>query len=86
MLFKLESRGEVDRGMVYMTPLLAVVLTLISGFFLFIAMGHNPFEALYTFFISPLSTEYGISELLVKATPIVFAPKPNAETILDASP
>ncbi len=72
MLFKLESRGEIDRGMVYMTPLLAVVLTLITGFFLFIAMGHDPFEALYTFFIYPLSTEYGISELLVKATPIVL--------------
>ncbi|MDX1737016.1 MAG: ABC transporter permease [Alphaproteobacteria bacterium] len=72
MLLKLEARGEADRRMVYATPLLAVLLTLITGFFLFLFMGHNPFEALYTFFIMPINNSYGVSELLVKATPITL--------------
>ncbi|WP_235914087.1 ABC transporter permease [Curvivirga aplysinae] len=72
MFLKLESRGEANRNMVYLTPVLAVILTLITGFFLFLAMGHDPFEALYTFFIYPISNSYGISELLVKATPIIL--------------
>ena len=35
-------------------------------------MGFNAFFALHTFFISPISTTYGISELLVKATPLAL--------------
>ncbi len=72
MSLKLESRGEVSRTMVYLTPVLAVGLTLISGFVLFAIMGKNPLEALYTFFIFPITTSYGLSELFVKATPIVL--------------
>ena len=53
-------------------PIIAIILTLITGSIIFSLMGFNPFFALHTFFISPISTTYGISELLVKATPLAL--------------
>lgn len=58
--------------MVYLTPLLAILLTLITGAFIFAAFGHNPATALYTFFISPVTSQYGLAELMVKATPLIL--------------
>ncbi len=72
MLLKLEPRGEISRTASYLTPFLAVGLTLVAGGILFGAMGENPFLALFTFFIAPISSGYGLSELFVKATPIVL--------------
>ncbi len=72
MLIKLEPRGEISRTAAYLTPFLAVGMTLVAGAVLFAAMGENPLRALYTFFIAPVSTVYGFSELFVKATPIVL--------------
>ena len=58
--------------MVYLSPVLAIVMTLVVGGIIFAFMGKNPLEALYTFFILPISNSYGVSELLVKATPLVI--------------
>ena len=55
-----------------LVPVIAVILTLLTGSIIFSIMGFNPFFALHTFFISPISTSYGISELLVKATPLAL--------------
>ena len=55
-----------------LVPVIAVILTLLTGSIIFYIMGFNPFFALYTFFISPISNAYGISELLLKATPTCF--------------
>jgi simple sugar transport system permease protein len=46
MLLKLEPRGEASRAMVYLTPLLAILLTLIAGAILFAVLGHDPLEAM----------------------------------------
>lgn len=72
MSLKIEPRGEVSRNMLYITPLLAVLLTLVSGLGLFALMGKDPVQSLYTFFVSPISNAYGVSELFVKATPITL--------------
>ncbi|GAB4223965.1 MAG: ABC transporter permease [Kiloniellaceae bacterium] len=69
---KIEPRREVSRGLLYATPLLAVALTVLAGFFIFLAMGYDPFLSLYHFFISPLLTVYGLSELMVKAAPLIM--------------
>jgi simple sugar transport system permease protein len=58
--------------MVYGSPLLALLLTLVAGFAMFSFMGIEAVEALYAFFILPVSDSYGISELLVKAIPLVL--------------
>ena len=72
MLPRLEPRREVARGVVWVTPLIALALTVISGFVLFAAMGHDPLAALYHFFVSPVLSLYGLAELAVKATPLVL--------------
>lgn len=72
MKFKLEARGEDSRLIAYLSPLLAGCLTLIAGAFLFAALGKDPLTTLYTFFIMPISDLYGLSELGVKAAPILL--------------
>ncbi|KAA5607696.1 ABC transporter permease [Roseospira marina] len=58
--------------MVYLTPLVAAGLTAVAGLILFAALGHDPVRALTIFFISPLTTSFGLTELIVKATPLVL--------------
>ncbi len=65
-------RPEASQAMSYASPLIAVVLMLIGGLLLFAALGKNPLHGFYVFFISPLSDLYGISELLLKATPLML--------------
>jgi len=72
MLLKIEKRSEPSKVMVYMTPIIALVLTILTSIVLFELLGVNPMEALYQFFIAPLDTEYEFSELFVKATPLIL--------------
>ncbi|MEM7195074.1 MAG: ABC transporter permease [Pseudomonadota bacterium] len=58
--------------MVFGSPLVAFILTLVAGVVLFQIMGVNPFDALYAFFVEPLTSLYGWGELGVKATPLVL--------------
>jgi len=69
--FKIEQRREMSRGLLYLSPVLAVAMTVLSGFILFAALGHDPLAALYHFGVSPITTLYGVSELLVKAAPLI---------------
>ena len=68
----LERRPEISRAMSYLSPLLALGLTLAVGVVLFSVMGVSPRAALYTFFVEPLSSYYGLTELGVKATPLIL--------------
>jgi len=72
MLPKLIKRQTPSKMMVYLSPLLAIFLTLISSVFLFLIMDVSPFAALHAFFIEPISTTYGLTELAVKATPLIL--------------
>ena len=72
MLPRLEPRREIARGVIWVTPLIALALTVASGFVLFTAMGHDPFAALYHFFVAPVLSVYGLAELAIKATPLVL--------------
>lgn len=72
MRIKLEARGQQSKLMSYASPILAAVLTLICGAFLFWILGKSPMQALHTFLIMPISDPYRIAELLVKAGPIVL--------------
>ena len=72
MVIRLEPRGEIAKGMIYGSPLVAVAATLMSGLVLFAILGVNPVDALFTFFISPISSLDGWAELFVKATPLVL--------------
>jgi general nucleoside transport system permease protein len=71
-MLKLEPRQEPSRLMSYGSPLLAVVLTLVSGFVLFSLLGKDPVQAFDVFFVQPIQTQYGIGELLLKSTPLIL--------------
>lgn len=58
--------------MVWLTPILAVALTMLAGLALFVALGKDPVEAVRLIFIQPLLDPYSRTELLVKGTPLVL--------------
>ena len=71
-MISLERRVETSKGWIFLSPLIAVFLTLLSGVVIFALMGKDPWLALYTFFVQPLMTIFGLTELIVKATPLVL--------------
>jgi len=71
-MLRLEKRAEISQLMSYASPLLAIILMLIGGLILFSALGKDPVEGFRIFFISPLSDIYGVSELFLKATPLML--------------
>jgi ABC-type uncharacterized transport system permease subunit len=72
MSLKVEPRRTIPWQMLYVTPPLAVLLTVLTGFVLFVFMGIPPVKALTSYFVSPLLTFYGLSELCVKAAPLIM--------------
>jgi simple sugar transport system permease protein len=58
--------------MFYITPLLAILLTLIAGAVLFTILKKQPLEALGLIFVTPLTSLRGVAELTVKATPLIL--------------
>ena len=71
-MIRLEPRVEASRAMSYASPLIAILLMLIGGMLLFAFLGKDPFEGFRVYFINPISDLYGISELLLKATPLML--------------
>ncbi len=71
-MIRIEARTEASARMIYAAPVIAVSLTMVAGTILFLIMGHNPAEALHTFFVDPVATFDGVTELLVKATPLTL--------------
>jgi general nucleoside transport system permease protein len=71
-MIKLLPRVQSSAKWGYLSPVLAFVLTVIASIVLFTALGKDPIEALYIFFISPIANWYGITELLVVAIPILL--------------
>ncbi len=72
MRIKLVPRQTHSKVMTWMTPVMALVLSLLSGTVMFSLLGYPPLESLYAFFISPISDLYGLSELFIKATPLAI--------------
>ncbi len=72
MLPRLEPRAEPSRLMSYASPLLAVALTLLGGMLIFSALGKDPVQGFRIFFLNPVRDLYGVSELLLKATPLML--------------
>ena len=71
-MLKFEARPEPSRIAGLLSPLLAAAATLVVGFLLFTAMGKNPWVAFHVFFVKPVTTLYGVGELLLKATPLML--------------
>jgi simple sugar transport system permease protein len=71
-MIRLEKRPEASQLMSYASPLIAILLMLIGGLLLFLFLGKNPLEGFKVFFINPISDWYGVSELFLKATPLML--------------
>lgn len=72
MLIKLEPRSVPSRTWQILSPLVALLATVMVGIFLFALLGKSPFTALQTLFLTPLSSFYQLTELAVKAAPILL--------------
>lgn len=72
MRLELVRRPEPSRLMTILSPLMAVMLTVATGFVIFTIYGVDPFEALYVFFVEPLTAMWSLEDLVIKATPIVL--------------
>jgi simple sugar transport system permease protein len=70
--FKLETRPQPSRLMSYASPLMALALTVVLAALLFAALGKDPAKGLAIFFFEPLNGLRGVSEVLLKATPLIL--------------
>ncbi|MFZ5678026.1 MAG: ABC transporter permease [Pseudomonadota bacterium] len=68
----LEKRAERSTRMALLSPVIAIVLTLITGAALFAIRGIEPLHGLYVYFVEPLTQMWSIEQLIVKATPLVL--------------
>jgi len=68
----LERRAAPLAWMGLGAPLLAVALTLIASGLLVRLLGRDPWETFQVFFVTPLSTLYGVSEWLLRASPLIL--------------
>jgi len=72
MAYRLVARTESSLRAQLLVPLAAILLTLLAGSVLFTLLGKNPLAAFHAFFIEPLSTRYGIGEVLLKTGPLLL--------------
>ena len=72
MRLVLEKRPEHSVKMAVLSPLIAIVLTLVTGGIIFALRGLDPLAALYVYFVEPLTTSWSIEQLIVKATPLAL--------------
>jgi ABC-type uncharacterized transport system permease subunit len=71
-MWKLESRPEASNAMRFASPGIAVALTIVGGMLVFALLGKNPVEGFRIFFLNPVRDQNAITELLLKATPLML--------------
>ena len=71
-MIRLEARPQPSKWMSLASPLLALAVTVLIGVMLFMLLGKDPLRGLQVFFIEPVKNLYQISELSVKATPLIL--------------
>ncbi|MDF1804513.1 ABC transporter permease [Thalassovita sp.] len=74
-MLRLEKRPQPSQAWTYMTPVLAVLLTMVAGGALFAFLGKDPLIAIRTIFWDPLFSEFAFyyrPQLLVKGGPLVL--------------
>jgi simple sugar transport system permease protein len=71
-MLRLQARAEPSQLMRYLAPLIAVALTLVGGLLVFYALGRDPLTGFQVFFLNPLKDAYSISELFLKAAPLML--------------
>ncbi len=70
-MLKLAARGHRSQTWAILSPILAIALTVVVTGLLFLAFGRPPLHALDVFLLQPIETANGLSELCVKAAPLI---------------
>ena len=74
-MLRLEKRPSPSRMWIAVTPIMAVLLTMIAGGVMFAILGTNPVVAIRTIFWDPIFGEFAFyyrGQLLVKAGPLIL--------------
>ena len=71
-MMRLEARPQPSNLMSLASPLLALAITVVVGVGLFVLLGKDPVKGLQVFFVEPVKSLYALSELSVKATPLIL--------------
>ncbi len=71
-MFRLEPRPAPSKVLMLASPLIALAITVLVGIALFTVLGKDPVAGLRMFFVEPLRNAYAISELTLKATPLIL--------------
>jgi general nucleoside transport system permease protein len=71
-MLRLEARAQPSQAMVIASPLIALALTALISALLFVALGKDPLRGLEVLYLQPLNGQRAISEVLLKATPLII--------------
>ena len=71
-MLQLEARQTPSRAMVLGSPLLALSITVLMGIALFLMVGKDPLKGLLVFFYEPIKNSYALTELTIKASPLIL--------------
>ena len=72
MILRLERRSHRSTLMALLSPVLAIAVTLALGAVMFAGLGFDPAEALYSYFVEPLTSAWSVEEVVVKAAPLIL--------------
>lgn len=72
MQLRLERRAQRSRAMTVLSPVIAVVLTVITAAILLALVGVDPWRGLMVYFVEPLRSGWSLQELALKASPLVL--------------
>ena len=71
-MLKLEARPQASKAMALASPLIALGLTVLVAAILFALLGKDPLAGLGAFFVEPLRGARQLSEVALKATPLIL--------------
>ena len=71
-MLRLEQRPAPSVAMGFLSPVIALALTVVFGTLLFVALGKDPLASLKVFFVTPLENLRGWSEVGLKMVPLLL--------------
>ena len=71
-MFKFEPRATPSTWLSLASPVMALAITVIIGVGLFVLLDKDPLAGLQMFFVEPLKSPYALSELSIKAVPLIL--------------
>ena len=71
-MFTFVPRDKVSKNWVILGPLVSIIFTILFGLLIFTFLGYDPLETLYQVFMSPFSRVDRISDIFVKACPLII--------------